>query len=676
MVDGRVWRPQHARLFWSQIIGRDRNRITGLQDRDHLVAAANWLQRAQDVMNDGGVCGRYLLDVGWTSSYPETTGYIIPTLLALAKELEDASFKARAGQCVEFLLSIQLSEGAFPGAEIHENRTEPSVFNTAQIVSGLVAWHAATGDTRALDAAHRAAEWLLSVQDTDGAWRKYVYEGVAATYSAYASCWLAEFGDYTGVPAYLDAARRHLDWVLRYQDPESGWFDLADFSEEGHKARTAVTHSLAYTLWGVLRTSEILNRSDGIQAVCKAAMRVARRLELSRWLPGELNSDWRAVAHYTCLTGNAQMALVWFRLFTHTGDATLVSAALKALDLVKRAQPMFLSDPNIRGGVPGSDPLWGNYMYCAIPNWAAKFFVDALLEKKRVLRRLKEGRLRGNCELPDDVPRRLPAGGVGENTERLSVVMYSSPHSHKAPQMLDAWSDFDFKPLVVFEAGDEPGIVKRVIEKVKQGGFGALVQTVAVRLNPRIRRKEEFDGISDGPDPVAYCRRNNIPMLQVPTLQSTKAIEAVRNFQPDLAIHAGAGILRTPLLSVPRLGTLNAHMGLLPYYRGMNVAEWARFNHDPVGCTVHLIDKGIDSGPILCVRIVDTSSADSVATLRAIVDREQIALLGEVVRVVADTGNLPPARVQDTDEGRQFYRMHPELTAILERELRRMPSPG
>jgi hypothetical protein len=383
--DARVWRPQHARLLWSQLAQRHRKRDAGLTDRDHLMAATDWLCRAQEVMPDGGVSGRYSLHSGWSSSYPETTGYIIPTFLALAQELRDDTFQERAARAVRFLLSVQLPSGAFPGGEIRNNTGSPSVFNTGQILGGLTAWHRSSCDPRTLQAADRAAHWLASVQGTGGAWRRHVYGGVATTYTAYASCWLAEFGEYRRIRVYLDAAGRHLDWVLHHQDPESGWFDLAGFTADDHVARRAVTHTIAYTLWGVLRTSEILRRSDGIAAVAKAADLIARRLELTGWLPGILDHRWRECAPYACLTGNAQMALTWLRLYRHTNSASLLGVACKALDLVACAQPMFMNDHNIRGGVPGSAPIWGEYLRYALPNWAAKFFIDALLEKKRAL---------------------------------------------------------------------------------------------------------------------------------------------------------------------------------------------------------------------------------------------------------------------------------------------------
>jgi hypothetical protein len=67
----------------------------------------------------------------------------------------------------------------------------------------------------------------------------------------------------------------------------------------------------------------------------------------------------------------------------------LVNAALKSIDLVKLAQPMRNPNPGLFGGIPGSDPIHGSYTEGAVPNWAAKYFIDALLEKRRILSELR-----------------------------------------------------------------------------------------------------------------------------------------------------------------------------------------------------------------------------------------------------------------------------------------------
>src|SRR5205814_235184 len=157
--------------------------------------------------------------------------------------------KERAGRCIEFLLSIQLPEGAFPGLEISENRTRPSIFNSAQILNGLTAWHRETGDQRTLEAARRCAHWLCDNQDADGAWRKHLYGDRTYTYISHAACWLAEFGEHTGDERCLNAARANLEWVLAQVDESTGFIDNCGFSADDHAARRGVTHTIAYTIW-------------------------------------------------------------------------------------------------------------------------------------------------------------------------------------------------------------------------------------------------------------------------------------------------------------------------------------------------------------------------------------------------------------------------------------------
>jgi squalene cyclase len=251
----RFWKRGHSRYLLAQKVHRDKNSERAYTDRDHMIAAAEWLARAQDATPDGGVVGRYRLNIGWTSTYPETTGYIIPTFLDLSVELDNPRFKERARRAVEFLLSIQLHTGAFPGLEIAENRDEPSPFNTAQIINGLVTWARTTGDHNALEAAKRAGDWLISIQDDDGAWRKHYYYGVVPTYATHIACWLAQLGQYTGERKYLDAASRNIDWALSQRVEETGWIEHMGFDANQHEGRVAYTHTIAYTLWGILYTS-------------------------------------------------------------------------------------------------------------------------------------------------------------------------------------------------------------------------------------------------------------------------------------------------------------------------------------------------------------------------------------------------------------------------------------
>jgi methionyl-tRNA formyltransferase len=168
-------------------------------------------------------------------------------------------------------------------------------------------------------------------------------------------------------------------------------------------------------------------------------------------------------------------------------------------------------------------------------------------------------------------------------------------------------------------------------------------------------------------DSTQACRRLGWAYERMSGINAPAAIDAVRRLKPDLAVNAGAGILRR-ILDVPRIGTLGVHMGLLPAYRGVNVAEWAALSGDPVGCSVFWIDAGIDTGDIVATRAVDVSGCRSIDALRTRVNDAQLALLAEMTLAVL-RGGAPAARTQRAADGRQYYRMHPELAAVLSRRL-------
>ena len=97
----------HPLLNPTALIEGWRERLAGYPEdpehEPHLAAAIEWLVRAQDATPDGGISRGFSLawhpyfgGRGWQPSYPETTGYIIPTLYAAARRLGRAELAARA----------------------------------------------------------------------------------------------------------------------------------------------------------------------------------------------------------------------------------------------------------------------------------------------------------------------------------------------------------------------------------------------------------------------------------------------------------------------------------------------------------------------------------------------------------------------------------------------------
>ncbi len=111
----RAYLPSHLNVLIKDYFDV-RNENKGVnQNQDHLQAVFAWLCRAQDANKDGGVAGRYRLDTGWTTSYPETTGYIIPTFFDYYHLTKNSEYRDRALRMADWLVSIQMDDGAFQG---------------------------------------------------------------------------------------------------------------------------------------------------------------------------------------------------------------------------------------------------------------------------------------------------------------------------------------------------------------------------------------------------------------------------------------------------------------------------------------------------------------------------------------------------------------------------------
>jgi hypothetical protein len=362
----------------------DRSASLELYER-HLASTAAWLLKSIEC-GRGGSCAFFSLVGGWSRPYPETTGYLVPTLLALSRVLRGFDAEGRATELGSWLLSLQDAEGWWRGG-VHPPKGDaaPSVFNTAQILQGLVALHDLSGEERWLEAATRAGRWLADGVDESGLWSHKDYRAAETpSYYTYAAWPMLEVAVRSGDAAIREAAQGVLGAILARRRPDgsfSGWA----FSE----GEAAFTHTIAYTLQGLLGAAKTLDDWDiyGRPAE-EGLLALAQRAEHSRGrLAGRLDDAWRPAARYVCLTGNAQIALCLLDLAERGGDSRLVGAAVQLADVVCAAQRL-RAPAALRGAVGGSAPIWGRYMILRYPNWAAKYHCDALMS---LIARLKAG---------------------------------------------------------------------------------------------------------------------------------------------------------------------------------------------------------------------------------------------------------------------------------------------
>src|SRR6185436_20970857 len=115
---------------------------------------------------------------------------------------------------------------------------------------------------------------------------------------------------------------------------------------------------------------------------------------------------------------------------------------------------------------------------------------------------------------------------------------------------------------------------KQVLERLRGQGPLALARTVARRFS-RAGREAQARSAAGAPGMMETCARHGIPVVRVPGINTPEAHEAMRKLGADLFVVAGTAILGVNTLAIPTLGSLNVHSGLLPHFRGMNVAEWS-----------------------------------------------------------------------------------------------------
>ncbi|MDH3683345.1 MAG: formyl transferase [Acidimicrobiia bacterium] len=153
-----------------------------------------------------------------------------------------------------------------------------------------------------------------------------------------------------------------------------------------------------------------------------------------------------------------------------------------------------------------------------------------------------------------------------------------------------------------------------------------------------------------------FYRRFGSAAYEVDDLNAPDSQRLLGELDPDLIVLGTSRILRSPVLSIPRVGVLNAHPGLLPAYRGVDVIAWAIHNGDPVGVTIHFVDPGVDTGDIVAQQTIDLRSGDTLSTLKKRAGQAAAEHMADTVRrlMLGEPLTRTPQRAED---GKQYYRM-------------------
>lgn len=343
-------------------------------------AALNWVRRSIAATGNRGSSHSYSPFWGWAKAYPETTGYIIETLLNYALLNRDATLRALACDCGDWLCSIQLPDGAFTGRLI--GYMKPSVFNTAQILSGLVKLDKEILAEEKIIfikkqnyrlALERAAAWLNSIHEPDGAWRQGAYRpGFNPSYNTRAVWVTLLAARYLQREDWVANMRRALHYYAGRFEPDG---TVRDWGLD--RGDMAFTHTVAYTLEGFLECGLLLGEGQILErTIASAEALLAARGRAGR-TAGRYRAGWAGDYSFSCPVGTAQLSIFFNRLWQHTkaekyrrASSDLLAESVHYQNLGEKG--------NTHGALPGSAPFWGPYLRFRYPNWGVKFLLDAL----------------------------------------------------------------------------------------------------------------------------------------------------------------------------------------------------------------------------------------------------------------------------------------------------------
>jgi len=343
-----------------------------------------WIDASFKSRGDGGSSAYYFLGHGWKGSYPETTGYIIPTLYNYSHYVNEPYWSVLAKKAAEWLISIQSEEGGWQGLQIGV-KCELRIFNTAMILDGLIAAYKEEKDEIYLNSAVKGAKWILSKMDANGLFKENTpVPGGSAGDMLVLACMLNviqympkdEQANYT--PAIIRSLHAHLQLQT-----ENGWFSKCNFADS--YPGTALLHHVGYTLDGLIVSSELLDDDTYCKAGLKLAKKLLEKFESEKTLPAYINSDW--TSHYDlggkyslCLTGLSQVAISFHKIAKLSGELAYAKAADAIILQVATISNWRSREKGLNYGVAGSYPISGNYQKNKVVNWAAKYHAESILQ--------------------------------------------------------------------------------------------------------------------------------------------------------------------------------------------------------------------------------------------------------------------------------------------------------
>lgn len=169
------------------------------------------------------------------------------------------------------------------------------------------------------------------------------------------------------------------------------------------------------------------------------------------------------------------------------------------------------------------------------------------------------------------------------------------------------------KPLAIVQETGTKWTFKKVLKFLRPDNF-------LRKIWRWLRDRKRYTGGGESRfffgDDIPVLDREDL-VVEVPHINHPDIVKLADKLKPDVIAVFGTSLIHGPLLEKGKYGVINLHGGLSPEYRGADCTFWALHNGEPekVGCTLHFIDNGIDTGNLIAHVCPDVKNGDDELTL-------------------------------------------------------------
>ena len=197
-------------------------------------------------------------------------------------------------------------------------------------------------------------------------------------------------------------------------------------------------------------------------------------------------------------------------------------------------------------------------------------------------------------------------------------------------------SNIDVKACIFIDQGYKYNLYlfKTVLQKI--GFYGTVISTF-IRFKNQIAQPS-FKSLEKQID----FESNNIKQLKVRGANSIQMQDLLESMEVDLLVLGNTGIIKKNILTIPSIGTLNAHPGILPEYKGLDSIYCASYHKEfeNIGVTVHFVNEGIDTGNIISKTYVNFENEKNISKAYRKLLRLSTKVLADAALKIIDNKNI------------------------------------